>query len=615
MPFPVAHPQSIMRIDQGHRFPPIVHPDVFNDDPSLRLLVYRRLAESGAPPSSIRTAFTTLSTFSTRCTTTHRHTASTLRGPEEEPRLRQYDAWGRRVDELGTGQGWKDLKRTAAEEGIVTDSYGPSREQWGSAARVLAFTKILLFGPVSKLVLCPISMTDGAARVLELAGTPEQREDVLPCLVSDDAEKAWTAGQWMTERPGGSDVSRTETLARHVKGRTYALDGFKWFSSATDGDVALALARTNDVAGSRGLSLFLVRLRNREGVHAPLNNGIRVHRLKRKLGSKYLPTAELELKACHAELVGEVGQGVKTIASVLNITRLYSASGAVGGLLYGWRLSAHYATQRRVGDKALSELPLHTRSLFSIAVTQRALQQLFYSVVSLLGKSECNTATRSEGMLLRLLTPTLKAFASTRGTEGALSLVDSFGGQGYMEDSGLGVAEMLRDLTVERIWEGTAEVMSMDVVRVVGRGEALQVFFDDVERRLSADEEELRDLVERLKAHVATTRQACETLGSTRPPSSYRYARPLLEVIALLYSSALLVEQAGWTRTHAGSDEVREVCGVTDAAAAAHRDAVVARAWIEEVGGVQAAVDALARALRDDEAENNERNIVFGPKL
>ncbi|PWN27529.1 acyl-CoA dehydrogenase NM domain-like protein [Jaminaea rosea] len=592
-----------MRIDEGHQFPRLVHPDVFNDDTSLRLLVYRRLTESGLPASSVRSAFSDLSSFSTRCTTTHRLTSSTLCGPHQEPHLRQYNAWGRRVDELVTGQGWKDLKRAAAEEGIVTTSYGPARQEWGSAARVLAFTRVLLFGPVSKLALCPMSMTDGAARVLELVGTPSQQAEVLPRLVSNEAEKAWTAGQWMTERPGGSDVSRTETVARHVEGRTYALDGFKWFSSATDGDVALALARTNDVAGSRGLSLFLVRLRDSEDAHVPLNNGVRVHRLKHKLGSKYLPTAELELRDCHAELVGEVGQGVKTIASVLNITRLYSASGAVGGLLYGWRLSAHYATQRQVGDKMLSDLPLHTRSLFGIAVTQRALQQLFYSVVSLLGKSECNIASREEDTLLRLLTPTLKAFVSTRGTEAVLGLVDSFGGQGYMEDSGLGVAEMLRDLTVERIWEGTAEVMSMDVVRVLSavKGEALTVLLDDVERRVRGDVVvgELQEIVKRLKEHVATTRRACEALASHGAKASHRYARPLLDVIALLYSSALLVDHAGWSRKHAGDDE----------------DVVVARAWVEEIGGIEAAMDAFRRALRDIEAEHNERAVVFGAKL
>lgn len=144
-----------------------------------------------------------------------------------------------------------------------------------------------LFGPDGLYVGCPISMTDGCARVLELAGDKELQDKLLPLLCSRDPKVAWTAGQWMTERPGGSDVSLTETVARPLDpsrtqpGDKFILDGFKWFSSATDGNVALALARTGG-PGSRGLSLFLVELRDDHGQ----TNGIYVHRLKKKFGTK-----------------------------------------------------------------------------------------------------------------------------------------------------------------------------------------------------------------------------------------------------------------------------------------------------------------------------------------
>jgi alkylation response protein AidB-like acyl-CoA dehydrogenase len=332
------------------------------------------------------------------------------------------------------------------------------------SARLFAFTRIIMFSPVSKMVLCPVSMSDGAARVLELFGSQEQREDVLQHLCSTNAHKNWTAGQWMTERPGGSDVSRTETVARHVQGRKYNIDGFKWFSSATDGDVALALARTDpDTSnGSKGLSLFLIKIRDSRTGKL---NGIRIHRLKKKFGTRYLPTAELELEGCEGELVGELGRGVATIASVLNITRLYSAAGAIGGLSWGLRSATAYAAVRpTAGEVKLSQLPLHNDQLLKVTILYRACLQIFLHTVLLLGAVETDQATRREHTRLRLLTPALKAFVATRGSDAYLTLMESFGGQGYMQEVGIG--EMVQDLSVERIWEGTPSILSLDVLRV-----------------------------------------------------------------------------------------------------------------------------------------------------
>jgi alkylation response protein AidB-like acyl-CoA dehydrogenase len=221
-----------------------------------------------------------------------------------EPFLEQYDQWGQRVDRLHTSEGWRTLKGVAAEEGLV--SIAQERKE-GEFSRLRSFAKAFLFMPDSLIVGCPISMTDGAARVIEVVGTEEMKREILPRLCSRDPAKAWTSGQWMTERPGassslllsspvltrllpvgGSDVSLTETVATPVDsnapplpGSAFLLNGFKWFSSATDGDIALALARTGG-PGSKGLSLFLVKLKDEKGK----TNGVFVHRLKKKWGTK-----------------------------------------------------------------------------------------------------------------------------------------------------------------------------------------------------------------------------------------------------------------------------------------------------------------------------------------
>lgn len=289
---------------------------------------------------------------------------------------------------------------------------------------------------------CPLAMTDGSIRVIELAGTPEMKANVMPRLLSTDPTRAWTAGQWMTERPGGSDVSLTETIARRLPnggatevkpGDLYEIDGFKWFSSATDGDVAVALARTGDVnSGARGLSLFLIPLRNPDGSRVAT---IRVHRLKKKFGTKALPTAELELQGAVGQLIGKEGQGVKMITPVLNITRVHSAVSSVAALSHTLEIARAFALVRRVGGAQgtlLAENEMHTSVLAQSELVLRALQQLVFNTVHMLGATEVANGRRGDdssqlAMRLRLLTPVAKSFCARLGSTEILKLMDALG--------------------------------------------------------------------------------------------------------------------------------------------------------------------------------------------
>src|SRR5277367_1213319 len=170
---------------------------------------------------------------------------------------------------------------------------------------------------------CPLAMTDGAARCLEVHGPKEIQELAIPRLLAKTGEELWTSGQWMTERTGGSDISATETRAYPSEDGTYIIKGFKWFSSATDADMTLLLAKT---PGHNKVSLFWARVKNEDGNL----NGVRIIRLKDKFGTKSIPTAELELTGmCGAVMIGKEGQGVKVISEVLNITRVHCAIGCI----------------------------------------------------------------------------------------------------------------------------------------------------------------------------------------------------------------------------------------------------------------------------------------------
>jgi alkylation response protein AidB-like acyl-CoA dehydrogenase len=187
--------------------------------------------------------------------------------------------------------------------------------------------------------------------------------------------------------------------------------------------------------------------------------------LKNKIGTHIVPTAELSINGAEAYLVGELNQGVKNITPVLNITRVYSACASIGGLRRCLAISTAYAKVRKINSQTqfLKDNPLHVAQLATIHLTYRALMQQLFGVIGLLGKVECGVASEDEAARLRLLTPVVKAFSAEKAVAAMEDAMTTLGGQGYMEESGFGRA--IRDCLVERIWEGTTNVLSVELAR------------------------------------------------------------------------------------------------------------------------------------------------------
>ncbi|KAI8808481.1 hypothetical protein BJ742DRAFT_808737 [Cladochytrium replicatum] len=467
---------------------------------------------------------------------------------ENPPRLVQYDAWTRRVDELKLSESWRKLHHVAAEEGLIAIGY---ERKFGEASRIVQYTKLFLFSPSSGMVGCPLAMTDGAARVIEVNGTKQMKQEYLPHLTSRDPKSFWTSGQWMTERPGGSDVSQTETVATSIGGKIttdgeqwYDISGFKFFSSATDSQIALLLARNRDpvtgsvTPGSKGLSLYLAQMRKEDGSL----NGIRIHRLKNKFGTKALPTAELELRDMKAVMVGAPGRGVSSITPVLNITRTHAGLTAVAGLWRSISLAKSYALKRKAGSELLSNLPLHARTLADLEVTYRACLHLIFYVVDLIGKDEVGSMIGGDEVwMLRLMTPVAKGFCAKVCTAAITEAMEALGGQGYMEEIGIG--RILRDVLVNMIWEGTTNVMALDVMRVINhesKGKALSSLDKVVGSMLP--EHASTQTIARAKQNVLNL------IPKVRARSTdARGARQLLFDLARIVSAALLVRHAVWS--------------------------------------------------------------------
>ena len=451
------------------------------------------------------------------------------------PRHVPYDAWGRRVDRIDTSDAWHELDRISASEGFVATGYERAH---GAQSRIDQFARLYLFAPSSALYSCPLAMTDGAARFLEVHGD-NATKSTLAHFISRDPEQFWTSGQWMTERTGGSDVGTTSTIARREGDGTYRLYGSKWFTSATTSQAAMTLARVQGApSGSQGLSVFLITLRDSEGM---LRN-IRVERLKDKLGTRALPTAELTLEGTPAQLVGGAGDGVRKIATLFNVTRVYNAVAAVAGMRRAIALASDYARRRHAFGKALIEHPLHLQTLAEMHLEQRGAFLLAFRVVELLGKDECDEATEAESRLLRFLIPIAKLYTAKQAIAVASEALEAFGGEGYVEDTGL--PRLLRDAQVLSIWEGTTNILSLDALRAIERTDALSTWGADLRRRLSAIEPSV------LQIAVGRTLSAVKRLEeyavhANRAGNEFQQAgaRAFAYSIARTEAAALLIEQ------------------------------------------------------------------------
>ncbi|AOW01248.1 hypothetical protein B0I72DRAFT_139169 [Yarrowia lipolytica] len=425
------------------------------------------------------------------------------------PRVEHQGTFGHPKNRLIVSQGWKLLKAKAFAAGIISDSY---ERKYAEESRVVAFLKNWLFSASSATVLCPFAMTDGTARVLEVFAKDDERlQEWYNHLVSSDPTQAWTSGQWMTERPGGSDVRNTETVAtssyRKEEGaesrpnasannqiennatsdivtvgtgpKDYTVNGFKWFSSATDSECSILLAKRE---GETGLSCFIGKLTPETVI---------INRLKKKFGTIALPTAELELRNHPVILLGQANNGVPVIATVLNITRLYSSTSALSCYGRSLHIAKQYALVRSVFGKKLSATPAHLKTLAHEQVQLTGLMFLLFEGISLLGQSEVTGLSPHREAVLRVLPGIAKAYCCKKATIGCSECMEALGGAGYLEhEIDINIARLYRESQVNVIWEGTTNVLSDDVARVMKgkRGPLMIGAFEKYIAEVSSDQ-------------------------------------------------------------------------------------------------------------------------------
>ncbi len=373
---------------------------------------------------------------------------------------------------------------------------------------------------------CPITMTHAA--VASLLHAPELARDWLPKILVRDydpsavpfAEKrAVTLGMGMTERQGGTDVRANTTRAEptdHAAG-TYAITGHKWFLSAPMSDAFLVLAQAKG-----GLSCFLLPRLLPDGAL----NGLRMVRLKDKLGNRSNASSEIEFDNAVAHLVGEEGRGIATIIDMVTLTRLDCAVSSAGLMRQALARAIHHARHRSVFQKKLIDQPLMRQVLADMALDVEAATALAFRLARAFDARD----DPGEAAYRRLMTPVTKYWVCKTAPPLACEAMECMGGNGYVEESGFPL--LYREVPVNAIWEGSGNVMGLDVLRVLEREpEAVELVVSEF-AALAAGDTRLTSALDRLKALLVEAR---------RDPAQ---ARTLIEQLAAVNAGALLLHHA-----------------------------------------------------------------------
>lgn len=341
---------------------------------------------------------------------------------------------------------------------------------------VAKYTFQYLFSQSEFGLMCPLSMTDSLTRTLRQFASQELLDRYLPALLANDADAFAQGAMFMTEQVAGSDVGASATLAAR-EGDCWRLHGDKWFCSNADADLALVLARPQGAqTGTRGLGLFLMPRRLPDGSL----NRYRVRRLKDKLGTRSMASGEIELNGAQAWLVGELGRGFVQMAEMINQSRLSNAVRAAGLMRRASQEALCVARQRSAFGKRLIELPLMQRQLLKILLpTEAALSMCLFTAQSLHRADEGEETGKG---LRRILTPLVKFRCCRDARKVTGDAMEVRGGSGYIEE--WIEPRLLRDSHLGSIWEGTSNIIALDVLRAARREHAHQILGSELRQRL-----------------------------------------------------------------------------------------------------------------------------------
>ncbi|MEK9282481.1 acyl-CoA dehydrogenase family protein [Bradyrhizobium sp. ISRA442] len=438
---------------------------------------------------------------------------------ENTPKLRTFDSKGNRRDQVEFHPAYHELMAHSAHAGVHNSTWTVDGKPSGDAAEVIRAARFYIAAQVETGHLCPITMT--RASVAALALQPDLLARVMPVLSTqsyDPAFAPWwqkrgmTLGMGMTEKQGGTDVRANMSRAAR-DGNAYRITGHKWFMSAPMCDAFLVLAQAEN-----GLTCFFMPRFAPDGSV----NALQFQRLKEKLGNRSNASSEVEFVGAYAERVGEEGKGIRTIIQMVQLTRQDCAIASSGLMRSGLAHGLHHARHRSVFQKHLADQPLMQAVLSDMALHVEASVAL---VMRLCRAFDRTPRDPTEAAYMRLLTPAIKYWTCKSAPGFLYEAMECLGGNGYVEEGIL--ARHYREAPVNAIWEGSGNVMCLDVLRALAR---------EPDAAMAV----LQGLVAEAKG-LSGAGEAAAFIGNTfRRADGERVARLAVEKLALLAAAAAL---------------------------------------------------------------------------
>ncbi len=534
----------------SHHIPDVQNADWYSGDEHLQWLVRRSVGEAVWP-----TAEAAMRDAGTLVPQQIEPLMPVLEA--NPPVLRQYDRRGQRVDEVDYHPVFKQVEAISHGFGLVRMAYIPGwRGLEGTAPAALHGGCEYFFLQSDQTITgCPVAMGSAMSRTLK-RNDPALAAKWIPRLASDKPGEYLTAAMFLTEKAGGSDVGANETQAVRDSDGNWRLYGEKWFATNPTFDLALVMARPEGAGlGTAGLGLFLMPRILPDGVPDnalnadPRRNAYIFHRLKPKFGNKGLASSEMGLRGAFAWPVGDIGKGMKQMLDMVNYTRVDIAMTSAASMRRSVWESLEHTRQRVTFGTVLDHHPLMRDTLAELVTDQTAALSAAIEVGDLMEKADAGDAEKDR--LLRVLTPMLKGYLADRARVVATEAMEVRGGNGYIEDWPNG--RLLRDVYVHAIWEGSGNIMALDVLRALSKGSG-PAYFDEVERLgETAHGGPAAELGAALLASAAGIREDVAQLASLEPDGAQLRMRRLEKRMAITYMSALLAAQAKEHHEQTGS--------------------------------------------------------------
>lgn len=450
------------------------------------------------------------------------------------PVLKKRNELGQNLDSVEFHPAYWKLMDIAAESEMFYLKYHPDKKEDFSGARHrMGFGLGQLYAMSELGQYCPHCMTDGAAYLIEQFGSENERKRLLPKLGARRGSELFSGAMFLTEKSGGSDVGANLSTADKIGGSRYRLNGEKWFCSNVNADVIMALARTGPLEeGTSGLSLFLVEKSLPNGSPNPME----IIRLKDKLGVRSMATGEVKFKDTVGKRLGEEGQGFKVMAQMINISRNYNSIAALAGnrraIIEAWQYLNHRITfgERAVEHTLIREkfYELGSKYLADFVLVWRALRAM----------DAAETGDDREKNLLRILTPMAKWRSAEQAVYAVRECMELMGGNGYIED--FVMPKLLRDINVLPIWEGSGNIIVLDMLRAAEKSEGLQIVFEMIEEAAGESSDYGDLLTDRLAQVKSIWKSIRETDNRDQVEAT---AKPMFKQLIKLFQMALLIEE------------------------------------------------------------------------